>query len=141
MNSESVGYLYETLLELFNESDFVCDALVVLPDHLHLLTHKEGDSKEKLSDLVCMLKSKSLYLLKRQKITPYSFWQRGYYEHVIRNEKDWLEKMQYVTNNPVKTGLVPLAEAYPYLFVNGMFYGATRGRPLRGGKEPDVPSQ
>jgi len=139
MNSDSAGHLYETLLELFDESDFVCDALVMLPDHLHLLTHKEGDSKEKLSDLICVLKSKSFYLLKKQKVVSCSFWRQGYYKHVIRNEKDWLEKAQYVTNNPVKAGLAPSAEAYPYLFVNGMFYGATQGRPLRGRKEPDVP--
>jgi REP element-mobilizing transposase RayT len=29
-------------------------------------------------------------------------WQRGYYEHVIRNENDWLTAAQYILDNPLK---------------------------------------
>ena len=29
-------------------------------------------------------------------------WQRNYYEHVIRNEQDYLDIWQYIDNNPVK---------------------------------------
>ena len=29
-------------------------------------------------------------------------WQRGYYEHVIRNEKDYLEICAYIENNPAR---------------------------------------
>ena len=29
-------------------------------------------------------------------------WQRGYYEHVIRNEKDHLEICEYMENNPAR---------------------------------------
>ena len=29
-------------------------------------------------------------------------WQRGYYDHVIRNEEDYLAVWQYIETNPVK---------------------------------------
>jgi hypothetical protein len=29
-------------------------------------------------------------------------WQRGYYEHVIRNEAEWLTAAQYILDNPRK---------------------------------------
>jgi REP element-mobilizing transposase RayT len=29
-------------------------------------------------------------------------WQRSYYEHVIRNEKDYREIGEYILNNPAK---------------------------------------
>jgi len=29
-------------------------------------------------------------------------WQRGYYEHIIRDEKDYLRRWQYIDNNPAK---------------------------------------
>ncbi len=29
-------------------------------------------------------------------------WQRGYYEHIIRDEKDYLTKAQYIQNNILK---------------------------------------
>lgn len=28
-------------------------------------------------------------------------WQRGYYEHVIRGENEYLEICQYIENNPL----------------------------------------
>jgi putative transposase len=31
-----------------------------------------------------------------------SFWQRNYYEHVIRNEDDLRQIREYVVNNPLK---------------------------------------
>ena len=136
---EVAGPLYETLLTLFVESGFACDVLVVMPDHVHLVTHKVAESSERLSDLVRKLKSKSLYLLKSADVVHRTFWQRGYHEHVIRNENDWVEKVQYVINNSVKASLVASPGLYPYLFVEGMFNGAAQGRPLRGRKEPDVP--
>jgi putative transposase len=41
----------------------------------------------------------------RQKQRYKPVWQRRYYEHVIRNEKDYREKIEYMQNNPVKHGL------------------------------------
>ena len=29
-------------------------------------------------------------------------WQRGYHEHVIRNERDYLEIWNYIDTNPAK---------------------------------------
>jgi REP element-mobilizing transposase RayT len=29
-------------------------------------------------------------------------WQRNYYEHIIRNEKSYLEIVQYILDNPIK---------------------------------------
>ena len=29
-------------------------------------------------------------------------WQRSYYDHIIRNEADYLEKSDYIINNPAK---------------------------------------
>jgi len=29
-------------------------------------------------------------------------WQRSYYDHVIRNEHDYMEILQYIENNPIR---------------------------------------
>ena len=29
-------------------------------------------------------------------------WQRNYYDHIIRNEKSYLEISEYIINNPLK---------------------------------------
>lgn len=31
-----------------------------------------------------------------------SLWQRGYFEHVIRDEKELLAIMEYIENNPAR---------------------------------------
>ena len=31
-----------------------------------------------------------------------TLWQRGYYEHVIRNEGDYREIWEYIVNNPAR---------------------------------------
>ena len=34
-----------------------------------------------------------------------SVWQRNFYEHVIRNEKDLADIREYIVNNPIKWSL------------------------------------
>jgi len=41
-------------------------------------------------------------------------WQKRYYEHTIRDEKDMLKKITYMQNNPVKHGLVDNIKDWPY---------------------------
>jgi len=36
---------------------------------------------------------------------PGKFWQRNYYEHVIRNQKEMDEIREYITNNPKQWNL------------------------------------
>jgi hypothetical protein len=41
-----------------------------------------------------------------------SFWQRNYYEHVIRDEADLAEQRTYVRNNPTKADLLQNERAF-----------------------------
>ena len=38
----------------------------------------------------------------RKSTNTYNVWQRNYYEHVIRNEKELSKIREYITNNPLK---------------------------------------
>ena len=42
------------------------------------------------------------------------FWQRESYDHWVRNEEEWRRIAGYIENNPVKAGLVAVAEEYPW---------------------------
>jgi hypothetical protein len=44
-----------------------------------------------------------------------SFWQRGFYDHIIRNEKDWNEKAKYIESHPIKEELLGLAQGIAIL--------------------------
>ena len=41
-------------------------------------------------------------------------WQRGFFDHVMRNAESYSEKWHYVGENPVRAGLVARAENWPY---------------------------
>jgi len=102
------------------------DAIIILPDHIHMIitpqTAKEYpkiishikrsfvyglDKKHK--DKAKMNLSRSSYHRKLSGI-----WQKRFYEHTIRNEKDWLEKMNYIQYNAVKHGLVDNWDQWEY---------------------------
>lgn len=60
-----------------------------------------------LGNIVCAFKSKTTGLIineiKANKIKAFNkrIWQRNYYEHVIRNEKEYLMIKEYIINNPI----------------------------------------
>ena len=41
-------------------------------------------------------------------------WQRRYWEHCIRDERDYLNHLDYIHYNPVKHGYVQSAKDWPY---------------------------
>jgi REP element-mobilizing transposase RayT len=42
------------------------------------------------------------------------FWQRRFFDHVLRNDESYAQKWNYVRENPVRAGLVAKAEDWPY---------------------------
>lgn len=108
---ERIDALRETVREVRRQLPFRIDAWVVLPDHMHCLwTLPEDDSDfpERWRRIKAAF-SKSLpdtdpqtRLRKGER----GVWQRGYWEHTIRDERDYAAHMDYIHFNPVKHGLV-----------------------------------
>jgi hypothetical protein len=43
-----------------------------------------------------------------------SLWQRGYYDHVLRQDEDLHRVAAYIVANPVRAGICPDALAYRF---------------------------
>jgi len=70
---------------------------VIMPNHFHLVVEiqrEEGETGMGVSGFVRLLKGN---VTKR---SGRSLWQRGYYEHVIRQDESLQEIVQYMKNNP-----------------------------------------
>jgi len=94
--------------------DYKIDAIVVLPDHFHMVITPKVASD--YSKIIGSIKRSFVYGLDQElkdegkaEISNSKFhrrqsgiWQERFYEHTIRDEKDWLEKMEYIKNNPIK---------------------------------------
>lgn len=80
-------------------------AYVVLPDHFHWLI-KMPESHPNFSKVILSLKwNFTLNFKKHHKIsTSVKLWQRGFWDHVIRNDRDLQTHLDYIHWNPVKHG-------------------------------------
>lgn len=83
------------------------DEFVVMPNHVHgiLLINQDDESRHRLSELVRSFKSFSTRRVNEFRGTVgMALWQRGYYEHVIRNETSLEQIRRYVVSNPAMWG-------------------------------------
>jgi len=92
---------------------FDIDAWVVLPDHLHCLwTLPQGDAdfsgrwraiKIAFAKSLPAVEPRSEVMTRRGER---GIWQRRYWEHTIRDDRDFAVHFDYIHFNPVKHGLV-----------------------------------
>ena len=82
----------------------------VIPDHVHAIVVLEQRATARvaptLGQIIGGYKSKvftqCLALCKEKNITLGALWQRGYYEHVIRNQEDFDAAAEYILTNPTR---------------------------------------
>ncbi|MBE9136315.1 transposase [Nodosilinea sp. LEGE 07088] len=99
---------------------FVIEGIVVLPDHLHTLWRlPDGDDDFSLRWMVIKrkfsagLKPGIVNASKRAKREK-GIWQRRFWEHCIRDERDWRCHLDYIHYNPVKHGYCHKPADWPY---------------------------
>ena len=77
------------------------DVFIIMPNHVHMLISLEAETKTSLGRIVG--KFKSLTSKKVRAISPAAnVWQRGFYDHIIRDENDYIRTWEYIASNPVK---------------------------------------
>jgi hypothetical protein len=68
-----------------------------------------------LQDLVHSWKSFTAHKLRRDYGRKTPIWQEEYFDRIIRDEKEFLDKAQYIINNPLKRW--PEEEEYPRVWL------------------------
>ncbi len=80
------------------------DKYVIMPNHIHLLLRfvpaEGGQSRPPLQKVMQSLKSVTTRKCWEFGIS--KLWQRSFYDHVIRNETDYLKIWQYIEENPLR---------------------------------------
>jgi putative transposase len=87
-------------------------AYAILHDHFHLMIFVPETTN--LSKLLQSIQRNFTRNYKRAHGITHSLhlWQRGFWDHVIRDERDLARHMDYIHYNPVKHGYVTEPEAY-----------------------------
>ncbi|HEX7046616.1 MAG TPA: transposase [Gammaproteobacteria bacterium] len=114
----NVALLRRILREVRDIKPYTTDAIVILPDHLHAIwTLPEGDAA--FSARLGMIKGRFTKALREQTgLMSMTCWQKRFWEHLIRNETDFANHLDYIHYNPVKHGLCATPVAWPHSSFN-----------------------
>jgi putative transposase len=103
-----------------SEQPFVVDAIVILPDHLHVIMTLPPDDSD-FSGRWRRVKStftRSVVAtgapVSRNHCGEYALWQRRFWEHTIRDDGDFERCADYIHFNPVKHRLASSPVAWPF---------------------------
>lgn len=85
---------------------------IIMPNHIHfiieLTERADTGPAPTIGEIICSFKTRTtghaIKEIKKGNLLPFDkrFWQRNYYEHIIRNEKEYYKIVEYIQNNPLK---------------------------------------
>jgi REP-associated tyrosine transposase len=139
-----IEVLRDAVREVHRRSPFHIDAWVVLPDHMHCLwtlPSEDSDFPGRWRDIKTAF-SKSLPATEQRSAVMVSrgergIWQRRYWEHTIRDDRDYAVHMDYIHFNPGKQRLVDNAVDWPFSSFRRCVTGGVYPTAwLGGGTEP-----
>ena len=104
-----------------NERPFHIDAWVVLPDHMHTvwtLPPWDDDFSNRWKSIKIRFVQKLPRTERRTRVRiakgERGIWQRRFWEHTIRDERDYAHHVAYCHWNPIKHGLVQCLANWPH---------------------------
>jgi putative transposase len=105
------------------------DAVVVMPDHLHCVWRLPEEDSDFSSRWREIKKFVTRRIMPENAATQAQVWQPRFWEHLIRDAKDWRRHIDYIHYNPVKHGYSSAPREWQY----SSFHTAVR----RGWYEPN----
>jgi REP element-mobilizing transposase RayT len=96
-------------------------AIVVMPDHVHLLLRPlRGKSGWPcpLVDILQCFKSATAHRINKLLHTSGPVWEEESFDHVLRSDESLKKKAEYIRQNPVRRALVRRPEDYRWLWVD-----------------------
>lgn len=96
----NVGKQIEKSILKINDVNTKVDEYIIMPNHIHMIIQITGGQRRPpLQRIIQCFKSATTnryFIQNKEKL-----WQRNYYEHVVRNEKEYYLIKQYIQNNPL----------------------------------------
>ncbi len=86
--------------------DITVDSYVIMPNHIHIMLFVSENGASRTSPPTKQHSSVSRFAstFKRFSNKEYgeNIWQRHFYDHIIRNRKDYEEHIKYIYDNPIR---------------------------------------
>jgi putative transposase len=135
----AVNQLHQAFKDEMTRRPFMIDAIVILPDHIHSLWTLPKD------DADYSIRCRNIKRAFTQQITPDDrpavfasrrhkgeqvIWQRRFWEHRIRDDKDFSHHVDYIHYNPVKHGYVKRPADWVYSSIHRYILGIQQYSPI-----------
>jgi putative transposase len=120
---EAVASLRKAFREEMARRPYQMDAVVILPDHLHViwtLPANDADYSIRWRNIkrgftaTVPTGHRPVVCASRQNKQEQAIWQRRFWEHRIRDERDFAQHVDYIHYNPVKHGYITKPVDWPY---------------------------
>jgi putative transposase len=119
--TENIDHLRAVFQAAQRRRPFTVEAIVILPDHLHCiwtLPPGDADFSSRWHDIKARFAAQiprgERLSARRVQKGERGIWQRRFWEHVIRDERDYERHVDYIHYNPVKHGQVARVADWPY---------------------------
>jgi putative transposase len=121
LNNKICSIVLEDLKFYRMQYEFRLHSYVIMPDHLHLLMSlsEEGNASQIMHDFKSHTAQEINNILKRSG----AFWQEGFYDHIIRDERDFRKRVDYIHKNPLTSGLVNDPAEYRFSSFRNYYIG------------------
>ncbi len=113
LQSERMAELFKGVLFHYQQRNkYRLHEFVVMPNHFHaLLTPVSPVTLEKA---VQFIKGGFSFRAKKELSFLGEIWQTSFYDHRVRDGEEYSRFRHYIHMNPVRRGLVPIPEEFPY---------------------------
>ncbi len=126
--NEKYSRILLVAIEFFRLSlDYKLFAHCIMPDHLHLILQASGVYN--ISYIMKMIKGNFARKYNRILSIQGKVWQDRFYDEGLRSREALLQKIEYIHNNPVRTGLTTIPGKYPFSSYNHYFNNNYSGIP------------
>jgi len=128
-NSNRINLLEHEYLSVVKESlhflhlkKYFLISYCVMSNHVHMLikplinTNVEDKPYYSLAQIMFSFKRYTSGVFKELPDYVSPFWRTEFYDHRIRDDKDFFYQLQYIKNNPVKAGLIKDSKNWPGLY-------------------------
>jgi REP element-mobilizing transposase RayT len=112
LKKPEIASIVNTAIRYFNNDRYELLAWTIMPNHVHVLLKLLGNHV--LSAILHSWKSFSSNEANRMLARTGEFWQREYFDVLVRSERQLEFFLRYVLNNPVKAGLCKEIFQWPW---------------------------
>lgn len=105
LDNRELSNIVKVELHKYDGKEYKLICYSILPNHVHLIFHLTENARS-ISKIMQAIKRVSAYkinvVLKRKG----SFWQSESYDHLVRDDEELLDIINYTLLNPVKAGII-----------------------------------